>query len=67
MTEQTRQAVDDYIKVAGKKPGEFLFSAAVVTAGAKSMSELVSFELIAELLFARTYYSEHAYTCLTKL
>jgi integrase len=25
-TEQTRQAVDDYIKAAGKKPGEFLFS-----------------------------------------
>ena len=27
MTEQTRQAVDDYIRVAGKKPGEFLFGA----------------------------------------
>ena len=26
LTEQTRQAVDDYIKSAGKKPGEFLFS-----------------------------------------
>ena len=26
MTEQTRQAVDDYIKAAGKKPGDFLFS-----------------------------------------
>jgi integrase len=26
LTEQTRQAVDDYIKVSGKKPGEFLFS-----------------------------------------
>src|SRR3989454_1587778 len=25
LTEQTRQAVDDYIKVAGKKPGEALF------------------------------------------
>ena len=25
-TEQTRQAVDDYIKATGKKPGEFLFS-----------------------------------------
>ena len=25
LTEQTRQAVDDYIKAAGKKPGEFLF------------------------------------------
>jgi hypothetical protein len=23
--EQTRQAVDDYIKAVGKKPGEFLF------------------------------------------
>src|ERR1700756_5142152 len=26
LTEQTRQAVDDYLKAAGKKPGEFLFS-----------------------------------------
>ena len=26
VTEQTRQAVDDYIKAAGKKPGEFLFT-----------------------------------------
>jgi integrase len=25
-TEQTRQAVDDYIKAVGKKPGEYLFS-----------------------------------------
>jgi integrase len=25
MTEQTRQAVDDYIRAAGKKPGEYLF------------------------------------------
>src|ERR1700752_4686188 len=26
LTEQTRQALDDYIKAAGKKPGAFLFS-----------------------------------------
>jgi integrase len=26
LTEQTRQAVDAYLKVAGKKPGEFLFT-----------------------------------------
>jgi integrase len=26
LTEQTRQAVDDYIKASGKKPGEFLFA-----------------------------------------
>jgi integrase len=26
LTEQTREVVDDYIKVAGKKPGEFLFA-----------------------------------------
>ena len=26
LTEQTRQAVDDYIRAAGKKPGEFLFT-----------------------------------------
>jgi len=25
MTEQTRQSVDDYIRAAGKEPGEFLF------------------------------------------
>ena len=27
LTEQTRQAVDDYIRTDGKKPGEFLFTA----------------------------------------
>ena len=27
VTEQTRQAVDDYIRAADKKPGEFLFAA----------------------------------------
>ena len=26
LTEQTRQAVDDYLAAAGKKPGEFLFT-----------------------------------------
>ena len=26
LTEQTRQAIDDYIKAVGKKPGEFLFT-----------------------------------------
>lgn len=26
MTDQTRQAIDDYLKAAGKKPGEFLFT-----------------------------------------
>jgi len=26
LTEQTRQAIDDYLKFAGKKPGEFLFT-----------------------------------------
>jgi hypothetical protein len=31
LTEQTRQAVDDYIKAAGKKPGEFLLAAVVIT------------------------------------
>jgi integrase len=25
LTEQTRQAVDDYLRAAGKKPGEFMF------------------------------------------
>jgi integrase len=25
ITEQTRQAVDDYLRISGKKPGEFLF------------------------------------------
>ena len=27
LSEQTRQAVDDYLKVANKRPGEFLFTA----------------------------------------
>src|SRR5437588_7640536 len=26
LTEQTRQAVDDYLRVSGKKPGEFMFT-----------------------------------------
>jgi integrase len=26
MTDQTRQAVDDYLRSSGKKPGEFLFT-----------------------------------------
>jgi len=26
LTEQTRQAVEDYLRASGKKPGEFLFS-----------------------------------------
>jgi integrase len=26
LSEQTRQAVDDYLKIAGKRPGEFLFT-----------------------------------------
>src|SRR5215510_4641051 len=26
LTEQTRQALDDYVRAAGKKPGEFLFT-----------------------------------------
>jgi integrase len=26
LTDQTRQAIDDYLKATGKKPGEFLFT-----------------------------------------
>jgi integrase len=26
LTEQTRQAIDEYIRIAGRKPGEFLFA-----------------------------------------
>jgi integrase len=26
LSEQTRQAVDDYLKATGKRPGEFLFT-----------------------------------------
>jgi integrase len=33
LTEQTRQAVDDYLRVAGKKPGEFMFTARVARVG----------------------------------
>ena len=35
LTDQTRQAIDDYLKAATKKPGEFLYSrvgAALTTA-----------------------------------
>jgi len=31
LTDQTRQAVDDFLKAAGKKPGEFLFTSRRVT------------------------------------
>jgi integrase len=31
LTEQTRQAVDDYMKVANKRPGEFLFTGRGIT------------------------------------
>jgi integrase len=31
LTKQTRQAVDDYLKVANKRPGEFLFTGRVCT------------------------------------
>jgi hypothetical protein len=34
LTEQTRQAIDDYVRTAVKKPGEFLFSGRVVQNGA---------------------------------
>ena len=34
LTEQTRQAVDDHIKAAGEKPGEFLFSAVEIATAA---------------------------------
>jgi hypothetical protein len=33
LTEQTRKAVDDYLRVAGKKPGEFMFTARVARVG----------------------------------
>lgn len=31
LTDQTRQALDDYLKAAGKKPGEFFLRADVVS------------------------------------
>ena len=34
LTEQTRQAVDDYLRAATKKPGEFMFTAGGVRGGA---------------------------------
>jgi integrase len=34
LTEQTRQAIDDYLKAAGKKPGEFCSAAVVITTAA---------------------------------
>jgi integrase len=33
LTEQTRQAVDDYLKEANKKPGEFLFTGRLACLG----------------------------------
>jgi integrase len=35
LTEQTRQALDDYIKAAGKKPGEFCSVAVAITTAAR--------------------------------
>jgi integrase len=40
LTEQTRQAVDDYIKAARKKPGEFLFTGRYGT-GALHVNEAI--------------------------
>ena len=34
LTEQTRQAIDDYVRTAGKKPGEFLFAGRRAQVGA---------------------------------
>jgi hypothetical protein len=34
LTDQTRQAVDDYLKASGKKPGEFLFTVGPACASA---------------------------------
>jgi integrase len=42
LTEQTRQAVDDYIKAAGKNPGEFLFSARGAATGRRKAARAVA-------------------------
>jgi integrase len=44
MTDQTRQAVDDYLKTAGKKPGEFLFT------GRRGLGQCMSTRQYARLL-----------------
>jgi integrase len=43
LTEQTRQAVDAYLKVAGKKPGEFLFSSRHRPGGAMTTRQYARF------------------------
>jgi integrase len=40
LSEQTRQAIDDYLKAANKRPGEFLFTVVVVTS--RQYARLVS-------------------------
>jgi len=42
LTEQTRQAVDGYIRAAGKKPGEFLFTAS------RGLGQCMSARLLSE-------------------
>ena len=55
LTDQTRQAVDDYLKAAGKKPGEFLFMSRRVIGrcmGARQYARLVS-EWVASIGLSR--------------
>ena len=44
LTDQTRQAIDDYLQAAGKKPGEFLFS------GRRGLGQCMSTRQYARLL-----------------
>jgi integrase len=44
LTDQTRQAIDDYLKAAGKKPGDFLFT------GRRGFSQCMTTRQYARLL-----------------
>src|SRR5262249_24235942 len=62
LTEQTRQAVDDYLAAAGKKPGEFLFTnrrAIGQPMTARQYARLVS-EWIASIGLDPRIYSTHS-------
>jgi len=62
LTDQTRQSVDDYLKAAGKKPGDFLFtSRRAISRGltARQYARLVS-EWVAGIGLDPRIYSTHS-------
>ena len=61
LTDQTRQAVDEYLRSAGKKPGEFLFSRRAIgrCLTARQYARLVS-EWVASIGLDPRTYSTHS-------